>query len=91
MSHTLGEWHCGLWRENGNLPGVPIIKDNGLVLAHVWFNRYDQLPLEAKANARLIAAAPDLLEALKRVCSHGYRSSPDWDNARAAITKAEGV
>jgi len=46
---------------------------------------------DAEANARLIAAAPDLLEALKRVCSHGYRSSPDWDNARAAIKKAEGV
>jgi hypothetical protein len=45
---------------------------------------------DAEANARLIAAAPDLLEALKRVCSHGYRTSPDWDNARAAIAKAEG-
>jgi hypothetical protein len=46
---------------------------------------------EEKANARLIAAGPDLLKALKRVCSHGYRTSPDWDNARAAIAKAEGA
>jgi hypothetical protein len=46
---------------------------------------------EEAANARLIAAAPDLLAALKRVCSHGYRSSPDWDSARAAIAKAEGA
>ena len=93
MSHTLGEWHCGLWRENGNLPGVPIIKDNGLVLAHVWFNRYDQLPLEAKANARLIAAAPDLLEALKVLLDN--KDNNEWltgeTAARAAIKKAEGV
>jgi hypothetical protein len=47
------------------------------------------------ANARLIAAAPDLLEALKRLCSHGTRDhaqiAADWDFARAAIAKAEGV
>ena len=47
-----------------------------------------------RANARLIAAAPDLLAALKAVCSHGTREpqqiSSDWDAARAAIARAEG-
>jgi hypothetical protein len=51
---------------------------------------------EILANARLIAAAPDLLEALKALlfnATHGngleahYRAQ---DDARAAIAKAEG-
>lgn len=60
---------------------------------------------EAKANARLIAAAPDLLEALKRLLPHtdwledegpigtGWKSDElvsVIQNARAAIAKATG-
>lgn len=52
---------------------------------------------EARANARLIAAAPDLLEAAKAILArfpsdHGP-SSPLYDEAKAlsaAIAKAEG-
>jgi hypothetical protein len=48
---------------------------------------------EAEANARLIAAAPDLLDALRAMVD---RWEPDtdgadrrmWENARAAIAKA---
>jgi len=51
-----------------------------------------------EANARLIAAAPDLLAALNRVLpqyvallnSCGLRSLSTVDQARAAIAKAEG-
>ena len=50
---------------------------------------------QAAANARLIAAAPDLLEALKDAVSRqAYRegSGPAWwENARAAIAKATGA
>jgi hypothetical protein len=48
---------------------------------------------EDDANARLIAAAPDLLEALCNVLSyvpHGDMPVTIYDNARAAIAKAEG-
>ena len=58
---------------------------------------------EAQANARLIAAAPELLEALKEIvglanetidgCGHRYTfdyNSPLGRAARAAIAKAEG-
>jgi hypothetical protein len=54
---------------------------------------------ESIANARLIAAAPDLLEALRALaeCVEGYRQTGclgAWDKplgeARAAIAKAEG-
>ena len=43
-----------------------------------------------KADARLIAAAPDLLEALKVFVDNGGIGSEDmFDDARAAIAKAE--
>jgi hypothetical protein len=48
---------------------------------------------EAKANARLIAAAPELLEALKDLLSrseHDEYYASESDAAEAAIAKAEG-
>ena len=47
------------------------------------------------ANARLIAAAPELLEALKAICdeqdaNEGYATPATYDAARAAIAKATG-
>lgn len=45
---------------------------------------------ERDANARLIAAAPDLLEALKEVIALSDRKHEAWDKAKAAIAKAEG-
>lgn len=44
----------------------------------------------AKANARLIAAAPELLEALKGVLRVADRKTVEFDAARSAIAKAEG-
>jgi len=54
-------------------------------------------PLDTAANARLIAAAPDLLRELKRLLEM-WEEAIGWekdymdmgDDARAAITKAEG-
>ena len=46
---------------------------------------------EAQANARLIAAAPELLDALRLVLAHdGRLTGADWDTIRAAVDKAEG-
>lgn len=47
-----------------------------------------------RANAALIAAAPDLLEALQEAVNKGYMWDNDpklWSKARAAIAKATGV
>ncbi len=43
------------------------------------------------ANARLMAAAPDLLEALKEVLAISDRKHDAWDKAHAAIAKAESA
>ena len=43
-----------------------------------------------EANVRLIAAAPDLLAALKGVLRVADRATEEFDDAHAAIAKAEG-
>lgn len=57
--------------------------------SHVLANRD---PSIAEANARLIAAAPDLLEALEDLVNSFEKHRPKayWDAARTAIAKAKG-
>ena len=45
---------------------------------------------ESAANARLIAAAPDLLEALQVIADGKCAEGEEAEIARAAIAKAEG-
>lgn len=88
--HTSGPWRVAF--------GTLVMKDN-VVVADAR-NIFD-IDL-AEANARLIAVAPEILQALKlllRDCCrigldlHGFGHIPDFeslDKARAAIAKAEG-
>ena len=55
--------------------GVPLDKSD---------NRVEEL----EANARLIAAAPELLAALRGVVRVADRATAEFDAARAAIAKA---
>ena len=82
--YTPGPWHTA------GEQGVQIrsAKDQ---IAKVWTMRGN----EWKANARLIAAAPDLLEALKEIVDAadgaGWEQlDPSFKKARAAIAKATG-
>ena len=86
-AHTPGPWMTDVDCSGWSVGTV----DKFIAFTNGEHSDEDISPDEEAANARLMAAAPDLLEALKRVCSHGYRTSPDWDNARAAIAKAEGA
>lgn len=59
--------------------------------AHVY--GYRNTPQEElEANARLMAAAPELLSALQTILSKDYYAilPSEWDKARAAIKKAHG-
>ena len=88
MSHIPGPWevfdsHTGLW--------VMDSAEQGAICKLEWC-------LEAEANARLIASAPELLDALKRLCSKfgvddngSPRDWTEWREARAVIAKAEGM
>lgn len=49
---------------------------------------FDYLDAENEANALLIAAAPDLLDALQSLVNH--LTDDDYEIARAAIAKATG-
>lgn len=107
--HTRGEWRTG--REDmqsyDGATGQPfssVYVDDKRAGKHLG----EDLPLrvatihgehltreEEKANARLIAAAPDLLTALREIreaCCSGEGNLPaaDIERAQAAIEKAEG-
>lgn len=81
--HTPGPWHIGQanWVVSGD-KSIPIAK---VGQAHAENG-------EQEANTRLIAAAPDLLAAAKRIIyPDGGRDYPDGQEALArAIAKAEG-
>lgn len=101
----------GPWQDDAEFPEHLIVPEYG----RIWINGYDSegapihigyvdgpRTVERIANARLIAAAPDLLEALKDMLSgwrylravYGDLSGVGWDRAEnaaiAAIAKAEG-
>lgn len=96
--HTPGEWLIGRGAD-----GLPIIhtapdtfSPSGQGVAHVCKRPMCQ---EHTANARLIAAAPELLAALKDLVieaddmaatSRHLSRSAAHDRARAAIAQAEG-
>ena len=75
--------------------GCPIIgNDKGLMVAMLAHSiNYPDQREEAEANARLIAAAPELLQALQEVTAYCKELGFDWScliQARAAIAKATG-
>jgi exonuclease III len=100
--HTPGPWKAITHEATGG-------GDYILILAGSWdiaHNRHSARDWEEeKANSRLIAAAPELLEALKACLelldanaepeyddtSHEIAISPAREMARAAIAKAEGT
>jgi hypothetical protein len=78
IQHTPGPWWCsGL--EVGTVP-MMMVK-----VANVSGANYQ----EAQANARLIAAAPELLEALQHLMvAHGEQLDYAFQQAQEAIAKA---
>jgi hypothetical protein len=71
----------------GGIYSEPTREDSmGWAIARVWSDCPD-----AEANARLIAAAPDLLDACEKALARAHFADPDTEAAlRAAIGKARG-
>ena len=94
MKHTPGPWiNHGRIPQNGGLPHSSVGAKT--LLARVYSEAYGDIKQEA-ANARLIAAAPDLLEALNAMLTHMGMDEDEWskptfEQARAAIAKARGT
>ena len=90
MKHSPGPWHVHM--------GHLIKCDVGLVIADVEKNPSHIIKTARIANAHLIAAAPELLEAARMMADlvddllvqAGANYADELAAARAAIAKAEG-
>jgi hypothetical protein len=92
--HTPGPWHHSRLRSAGPAPGCCIGAENNSNVALVHHEALDRGRQETLANARLIAAAPDLLATLEALLAKVHCGTalecPLCDAARAAIAKAKG-
>lgn len=99
MKHTPAPWMID---EKLTDLGAPMItaetcwKGQKRIIAKVFYHSGSEDP-EVHANARLIAAAPDLLEVAKKLAfledecgGWSFPSKADCEFARKAIAKAEG-
>ena len=93
--HTPGPWHVDPTAPEAYYQDVNVLRHSGLAVA-VALHNGDIAPAEVEANARLIAAAPDLLEVAMRILERGYVSEHieeergDHLALVAAIAKATG-
>jgi hypothetical protein len=86
VAHTPGPWFV---REGPRGRSTDIFSPSRPdTLATTAFHGWNAEEMEA--NAQLIAAAPDLLEALKAVIAISDRKHDAWDHAKAVIAEAEG-
>nr|DAK72462.1 MAG TPA: hypothetical protein [Caudoviricetes sp.] len=92
---TPGPWKC--LREEVNKHYIRISSTKvgeRFAVANVLIPLYDDVhereAKETRANAQLIAAAPELLEALQIICFFEDISSAQREIAEAAIAKATG-
>ena len=91
-THTQGPWHVGAGNGEGS-----IFADNGRTRLEIGGTTLYPIARmgkgwneeEDEANARLIAAAPEMLEALRNL-THPMASDEDLQQALAVIAKAEG-
>lgn len=86
--HTSGPWRA---KHSAKLGWAGVLTQEGDIIADISMVAEDfRDPEQALADARLIAAAPDLLAALKRLvrCVSHMDENPAMVNAHAVIEKA---
>lgn len=100
--YTKGPWNISDHYSNYKLDGFIISDENYWGIAHLWASKFTTMEeyfneiKELNANAKLIAAAPELLEALKECVKQLETdgTKPGWpcyDKAISTIRKAEEV
>ncbi|QJP06319.1 hypothetical protein [Pseudomonas multiresinivorans] len=84
--HTPGPWMVDDSEYLAEGGGLCVMQGNDCIAVVGDFN--PSHPIDA--NARLIAAAPELLEALQAVIDHGVMTGDEWvaEKAMAAIARA---
>jgi hypothetical protein len=85
----------GPWRViDPDKNGQPVVAAQDYEVATCWHHCVGSIEREARANAALISAAPELMAVVKRAIEMGvYSHSPDSNlmpAMLAAISKAEG-
>ena len=90
--YTPGPWTVEEYGED-DCPALVIHKDTESRVCFMATPGSHGDPAKIEADARLIAAAPDLLEALRDLVSEwdDGLDDPFWNAARAAIAKATGA
>lgn len=99
--HTPGTWKSEISESEAHYREHPVYGPDSQLIAIVdsgnyggWRDSEDDGQAEFAANARLIAAAPDLLEALEEIYCHGVQAfGTDFEvmlTARDAIARAKG-
>ena len=95
--HTPGPWRARVYQATeGHVAELSVDSEDWKDLARVFVqedDRFSDEPLlgSGEANARLIAAAPDLLAALEELMSCTIVCSPTTrERAAAAIARAKG-
>ena len=92
--HTPGPWVTGNGKKGTRAETSVYAEINDVYIKIAWCDATLGYP-HCVANARLIAAAPDLLEALKTLPQSLAATDDDlnrWlERANAAIAKAEGI
>lgn len=88
--HTPGPWR--VWMKPAGRGTVPFVQAEGDSEAIAQVFGGERSSEAREANANLIAAAPELLEALKNIENDdGHVPAPIWDLVCIAIAKAEGA
>jgi hypothetical protein len=89
-AHTPGPWKLLAVGDNKRL--CPADKDNQSILTIEEEGTSLFACVYEEGDAHLIAAAPDLLEAIQAVVDYGAMTGASWviEKATAAIAKAEG-
>ncbi len=84
-SHTPGPWRVDYLDKNSQR----VVSGEHIEICSCWHHSVGAIEMEMEANARLIAAAPDMLKALKEI-TNASCGDECVEIAWAAIQKAEG-